>query len=1673
MPFYPFPEDTPAGVARGGQSPNKSGGFYPFQEEAEPDDPWYKKAWGAAKRMGESLKEQPPDIGKGAAGSILQTGAMFEAAGMTGDTELQEEARKRAEASGKSLREGATAFAKDPLGTFKKLGEGAVKGVKGAVQQAGEDPGEFAAGLVRGTVEDPELLFLGGGFTGGLARRMVGGAATTSAGMMGLEAGREASEGETLSAEKIGEQAGPGAVLGAVVGVKGKPRERGKPGGEPPPAGEMVGPPEEFPAGALTPHPEMSRAAKNGMLTLQEYIDSEHGGRALTVDELASARVELTKKFKSKSNKERADYFAAKAEIEAGLMKKAEPPQSAADILQGLGEEPGMTELPGKGEPTQSQGFTSEELRILKKPAFERTSEERIRLRALQAGKAAAIAGGVTAAAYYTLDDDERKGLIAAIPALAYTTRGLEALPKEGMISKGAIREVLKRTTPRKEETELFNRVLDTFPASGRIDAAEFAKRVEGELLNLTLRKTKHYGSYGLSRIARTSSPAGQQLTNNSHVWTMPVETTFENHFGDPKYFGHTREFTTKNLDLRPVRSIVEVQSDMMQRGEGSGISPEERETNIQAIVANEEAISKINAAKNLGELKMILLDHYGDYNIDSSLNFHQQVADAITQITAENVELRKQISSGRFPAAAARVGDAWYKLLLREEHRQAAKDGVRALRLGTAETIARIENWVVKQRTLWEDFFRENKDKLDAKHAEALNDWARGYLTAAELEAKGLSTAKLRALWLQFQDYMERQRDRYVPEHQALFNRYKNGMEPFVKKEFGARFVMDDAGNGWLEWDVPPEAKSLPVKQLGAAAALGTGAYLASGEEDKERVGALTATVPFFLRRGKIKEAARIAEVLSEATPKALENMIEKVKSAEAAGNLTHEEVLERLYPIRKALRIQKGLEARGVDIAKPEDTKPLERGTKTNLRNLGLSARDLGLSPRDMGTNPRAIRDQEGAVWPSLLTAMYGMGGAALVGGITGNVIADMMTKEEKDKDLNKISATITGAVAGAMIALTAMSPKDTRLSLRDFGSREFRLGVERGKRAIFQLSRAVEEAVPTQARRAAISDWLARKPGIVLSQVEQTHANAIKQFFDGLVTQGVDPAAVKQAWEDYNAALQPKSPMGMVLLREGPLATRDAATILGIFGNSLIMSLERKKLLEILRATNDPTTGIPFAVAVQKAPGSYVPQTHPQYAGWAVHPDLAAGLKFTEGVNNGAIIRGLQFIAESSKSLLVSLSEFHLKNLIDVVGAVALEVPKTPKKIGFAAAGALVGYGLAPEDNKAITSVAGLVAGNTAAALWDIAAFGHLKMMRTGGLGDKVDQALKGGVKLTFDQVNQSTIDQASSFFAGMRQIEKFVAKASPGLSKVPWAVRKVAEYGSRFLWPWVHTGMKLWTFDRTFSALKEQNARRALKNPALYKSDDALGRIAGDYTNSLFGGLDWMAAAEESTTRWGRDVREGLYNPQARSYLNLGMFAMDWTVSTTRAWLQALPIVGATDKDLRALHLSYVAKGLLYYVTTADAINYAQTGHHIWQNKDPTLIENAEGQQSVWSKHTVEPYHWGMRPGSQAMNKLSGPVKEGIEQILGVEWLSPKGAPRFSQVAKEKDVSQANERLMHALKSFYPISMESSEESGYSWRNFLGMQTFGKTEGEKEELKEKRKQRAKDVREGLAK
>lgn len=635
------------------------------------------------------------------------------------------------------------------------------------------------------------------------------------------------------------------------------------------------------------------------------------------------------------------------------------------------------------------------------------------------------------------------------------------------------------------------------------------------------------------------------------------------------------------------------------------------------------------------------------------------------------------------------------------------------------------------------------------------------------------------------------------------------------------------------------------------------------------------------------------------------------------------------------------------------------------------------------------------------------------------------------------------------------------DPRLRITDIANTH-EVAIERAARSIWQQQSGVLDLVPAAERRAAMTKWLQGDKSVPLTNAEYTAALKAKEFFAEMGKAGQESGVLGNLIDDYvtnlwdldgvnkatfNSLTNNMSPNSrfniqrtITSIEEGKKmglkpVTEDVATIMGIYGNSLAKTMANRQLIESLKAATIDGSDASLMMPTATAPKAYVngAAIHPQLVGNSIHPDIVPSLRFLFTQKNpSGIMAGIEMANTAYKRMAVSFSLFHAKALTD----------------------AFIGAGGNP------LKLAKMAMGTS----------DYLKMVRKGGAGDLVDDGLLGGLKFSYEKGKLADEDVRGNFYGGLEKMHEMANKIVPGGGIVVKGVEKLNLASDTLMWNRLHAGMKLEIFGKSMESLRENNAKAHAKNPneVPLKSREELAKIAASYTNDIFGGLNWRRIAEESHTKWGRDLKMEIMSPKGRKVMQLAMFAPDWTISTTRAALKAFTGKGTGIKgifkpqEIADLHRQYLIRSALYYFTVGNALNYAMSGHFIWDNKDPTMLELGDGRTMQFSKHMMEPVHWLTKPLQQSANKLGIIPKEFINQVTSKEYISTSGhaPPMGDKLGKTSGIT-ATDRLRHAAKQVLPIASQGDMGAEARLAGALGFPIYGQTNAEKAAKKEQQK------------
>lgn len=529
---------------------------------------------------------------------------------------------------------------------------------------------------------------------------------------------------------------------------------------------------------------------------------------------------------------------------------------------------------------------------------------------------------------------------------------------------------------------------------------------------------------------------------------------------------------------------------------------------------------------------------------------------------------------------------------------------------------------------------------------------------------------------------------------------------------------------------------------------------------------------------------------------------------------------------------------------------------------------------------------------------------------------------------------------------------------------------------------------------------------------------------------------------------------------------IKTKDIAEIYKEYALSMEKAIENKTLVDNLKQIRN-VAGETLIKEVNKdnpLPPGWEMMDSPQFAGYAVHPDLKPALKFVFDAGPGDFMNAIGQLSQVVKRVNVVGSFFHAKSLMEVLSSTGIPI-YTPLKEAI----------VLPLVEKGVKAVTGKDIQLSAISK-------AVEQFKNGGLGDNVDTWIRqDGLKLEMpEDVSQGILTLTGKFADEM--IGKFGPKTR-ALEKTLSTVEKYTlGYFDQYTWNYLHTGGKIMVADAYL-----EKARRQATQEGKPFDEPAVRKEIARFVNDSFGGLNWFDAATSANTEFGKRMAMAAYSPEGRRALQVLLFAPDWTLSTVRAFTSALPkqlnptkwqpiegIKGMMSPTTKADYARlYQFKTALTYLTLVNGINMITADRPIWENKDPTRVEYPDGTSMQAMKHAMEPYHWIMDPDKTLANKLGFIPKAAIIGIAGTEYASPQ-APKIvpPDVTGISSIDSAIGRGQAVASMATPFQIQAAAtapEGEGAKRALLGTLGFPVYGGTPEQKKAARAEREKKLKE----
>ena len=447
---------------------------------------------------------------------------------------------------------------------------------------------------------------------------------------------------------------------------------------------------------------------------------------------------------------------------------------------------------------------------------------------------------------------------------------------------------------------------------------------------------------------------------------------------------------------------------------------------------------------------------------------------------------------------------------------------------------------------------------------------------------------------------------------------------------------------------------------------------------------------------------------------------------------------------------------------------------------------------------------------------------------------------------------------------------------------------------------------------------------------------------------------------------------------------IKTKDLAEVYQTYAASIEKAIANKNLVDNLKQVRN-VAGEALIREINKdnpLPQGWNMMDSPQFAGSAVHPDMAPALKFVFDAGPGDLMKAMGAISQLSKRMQVIGSFFHAKSLLEVISSTGIPIWTPAKELV-----------LSGVDKTFGTKFSGLTKA--------------VDQFREGGLGTSVDKWIReAGLVLEVPEDVSTGVLTATGKFADS-MIGKFGPKGRVLEKSLSFVERNTLHVFDKFTWDFLHTGGKLMVAD----AFLDKARREAASSKKPFDEAEQRKQIAS-HLNDSFGGLNWFDAATQTQNEFAKRMTMAAFNPAGRRALQVLLFAPDWTTSTVRAFGSALPkelnptkwhpiegVKGMMNPTTKADYARlYQFKTALTYLTVLNGINMLTANRPIWDNKDPTRLEFNDGTSMQAMKHAMEPYHWLMDPTKTLSNKLGFVPKAAVIALTGNEYASPD-APKL--------------------------------------------------------------------------
>ncbi|MAH44120.1 hypothetical protein CL614_10465 [archaeon] len=418
------------------------------------------------------------------------------------------------------------------------------------------------------------------------------------------------------------------------------------------------------------------------------------------------------------------------------------------------------------------------------------------------------------------------------------TTGILDRLKGKSVTSKQEILNFTNMPEIKQVDKDIVRRVVNEFQG-GKVPVQEFAERVKSELIPLTTLESSNasYAARAHDNVRRPlyedNYTLPEELRGNvadygERIYKQPFEVaTDPGHFPglNDKMFGWARyEDLAKSVwdgkkwipqESAGTRRVLEVQSYIYQRGR--------LESSVNRF---DDLINKKNALLE----RQFAFEEAPTPELKSHID---ELKSAIEKIEKGKNEVLEKLQQYNNPTAHFRI--------IREELKNAAQAGKKKVQFPTGETAMKIEGLGGKHN--WRhsngDMFSVDELKVGKTIKQVQNNFEADSWVITDV----LENGKFKAIQKQHFDVLPISVDEAIKKNannkswdqlkeqfdisgaidktNPIYKFYEKDVAKFLKNQFDAKLITDPQGVKWMEVDLKPSFKTLPIKALGLTGAV------------------------------------------------------------------------------------------------------------------------------------------------------------------------------------------------------------------------------------------------------------------------------------------------------------------------------------------------------------------------------------------------------------------------------------------------------------------------------------------------------------------------------------------------------------------------------------------------------------------------------------------------------------------------------------------------------------------------------------------------------------------------------------------------------------------------------------------------------------------------------------